>query len=233
MSGRVVVHRHHGSVLTGILAVFIGAVLVVLLLTVGEVAFDRIGFNSLDYVLILMGTLIGSTINIPVAKVQSEEPLLLVREVRVFGLYYRIPQMGVRHVSTVIAVNVGGAAIPILVSIYLLAGHPGLLPEAAVGLVLTAISVHLMARKVKGVGIVTPALLPPLAAAVIAYVVSPGSPAMVAYIAGSMGALVGADLTNLGGITKLGAPMVSIGGAGTFDGVFLTGIIAVLLVPLL
>ena len=48
-----------------------------------------------------------------------------------------------------------------------------------------------------------------------------------------MGALVGADLTNLGGITKLGAPMVSIGGAGTFDGVFLTGVIAVLLVPLL
>lgn len=56
---------------------------------------------------------------------------------------------------------------------------------------------------------------------------------MVAYVSGTMGVLVGADLTNLHGITKLGAPMVSIGGGGTFDGVFLTGLMAVLLVPLL
>ena len=233
MSGRVVVHRHHGGVLTGILAIFIAAILFLLFLTVGEVAFERIGFNSLEYALILAGTLIGSTINIPVAETRSEETILLAQEVRVFGLYYRIPRMGVRRVSTEIAVNVGGAVIPILVSIYLLAGHPGLLGEAAAGTILTAILVHLMARKVKGVGIVTPALLPPLAAALIAYLISPGSPAIVAYVSGSMGALVGADLTNLGGITKLGAPMVSIGGAGTFDGVFLTGVIAVLLVPLL
>jgi uncharacterized membrane protein len=80
---------------------------------------------------------------------------------------------------------------------------------------------------------VTPALLPPIAAAVIAYVVSPGSPAIVAYVSGTVGALVGADLTNLRNITKLGAPVVSIGGAGTFDGVFLTGLVAVLLVPFL
>jgi uncharacterized membrane protein len=52
-------------------------------------------------------------------------------------------------------------------------------------------------------------------------------------VSGTLGALIGADLTNLRGIGKLGAPMASIGGAGTFDGVFLTGIIAVLLVPLL
>ena len=30
-------------------------------------------------------------------------------------------------------------------------------------------------------------------------------------------------------VRRLGAPLVSIGGAGTFDGVFLTGILAVLL----
>jgi len=34
---------------------------------------------------------------------------------------------------------------------------------------------------------------------------------------------------NLGRIQGLGAPIVSIGGAGTFDGIFLSGIIAVLL----
>ncbi|MDA4131217.1 MAG: DUF1614 domain-containing protein [Thaumarchaeota archaeon] len=68
----------------------------------------------------------------------------------------------------------------------------------------------------------------------MALIISPPSgAAIVAYISGSMGALIGADLTNLRGITKLGAPVVSIGGAGTFDGVFLTGIIAVLIVSII
>ena len=53
--------------------------------------------------------------------------------------------------------------------------------------------------------------------------------AAVAYIGGSLGTLIGADLLNLSKVQGLGAPVVSIGGAGTFDGIFLTGIIAVLL----
>lgn len=211
----------------------LGFIVVFLLITVGEVAFQRIGFSSYEYILILAGTLVGSTINIPVARARGTEPRLEVDEVRVFGLYYRIPRIAQREVSTVVAVNVGGAVIPVLVSAYLLATHGGLLIDAAAGSIVTAVLVHLMARKVKGVGIVTPALLPPIAAAVIAYLVSPGSPAVVAYVSGTVGALVGADLSNLQSITKLGAPMASIGGAGTFDGVFLTGLIAVILVPFL
>ena len=217
----------------GILAAILGLIFVFLLITVGEVAFQRIGFSPYEYVLILAGTLVGSTINIPVARARGTEPLLEVQEVRVFGLYYRIPRVAKREVSTEVAVNVGGAVIPMLVSTYLLATHSGLLGDAAAGSIITAVLVHLMAKKVRGVGIVTPALLPPIAAAVIAYLVSPGSPAIVAYISGTVGTLVGADLTNLRNITKLGAPVTSIGGAGTFDGVFLTGLIAVLLVPFL
>jgi uncharacterized membrane protein len=48
-------------------------------------------------------------------------------------------------------------------------------------------------------------------------------------VAGTLGTLIGADLTNFGRIRGLGAPIASIGGAGTWDGVFLTGIVAVLL----
>ena len=40
---------------------------------------------------------------------------------------------------------------------------------------------------------------------------------------------IGADLLRLKDIRKLGAPIASIGGAGTFDGVFITGLLAVLL----
>ena len=45
--------------------------------------------------------------------------------------------------------------------------------------------------------------------------------------------MIGADLLNLDKIRGLGAPVVSIGGAGTFDGIFLTGIVAVLLASLI
>jgi len=233
LSGHLVVHRHHGGTFLAILAAILGAVTILLLVAVGEVSFERIGFSSFEYALILMGTLIGSTIDIPVWRVRGNEPLLEVREVKVFGLYYRVPRIGLRQVSTVIAVNIGGAIIPVLVSVYLLAEHASLLGEAAIGSIIMTILVHLMAKKVKGVGIVTPSLLPPIAAALIAYLLAPGSPAIVAYVSGTIGALVGADLTNLRGIAKLGAPVASIGGAGTFDGVFLTGVVAVLLVPLL
>jgi uncharacterized membrane protein len=54
----------------------------------------------------------------------------------------------------------------------------------------------------------------------------------VAYVAGTIGCLLGADILNLGSVADLGAPVASIGGAGTFDGVFLTGIVAVLIASL-
>jgi uncharacterized membrane protein len=44
-----------------------------------------------------------------------------------------------------------------------------------------------------------------------------------------LGTLIGADLLNLGKIQGLGAPVASIGGAGTFDGIFMTAVLAVLL----
>jgi len=233
LSGSVVVHRYHGSLLTAFLVLLVIFIFVILLVTIGEVAFERIGFDPLEFILILMGTLVGSLINVPVAELKSSEPLVEVQEMRIFGLYFRMPGVRYHQVSTTLAVNVGGAVIPVMVSVYLLATHVDLLPEAFAGVMVTAVLVHMMARKVKGVGIVTPALLPPVCAAIVAYLLVPGSPAVMAYVSGTLGALIGADLTNLRGTARLGAPMMSIGGAGTFDGVFLTGLVAVLLVPLL
>ena len=233
LSQRLVVHSYHRNFLSTVLALVAGAIIIILLLSLGDIAFERIGFNSIEYLLILWGTLLGSMINVPVGEVKSSEPRVAVQEVKVFGLYYRIPSVVYKQAITVIAVNIGGAVIPILVSTYLLLSHTTLIPAALLGTVVVGIMVHLMARKVKGVGIVTPSFLPPIIAAVVSYLLVPGSPAVVAYVSGTLGALIGADLTNLRGIGNLGASMASIGGAGTFDGVFLTGIVAVLLVPLL
>jgi uncharacterized membrane protein len=92
-----------------------------------------------------------------------------------------------------------------------------------------AIVCHLVAYPVHGVGIAEPMFVPPIATAIIAIIISRDYAAPLAYIAGSMGTMIGADLWNLDKVQGLGAPVASIGGAGTFDGIFLTGILAVLL----
>jgi len=89
--------------------------------------------------------------------------------------------------------------------------------------------IHAFARIVLGVGIAVPMVVPPLAAAGVAVTLAFRRAPPIAYVAGSMGALIGSDLWNLSRVGELATPVVSIGGAGTFDGVFLTGIIAGLL----
>jgi len=93
--------------------------------------------------------------------------------------------------------------------------------------------VHVVARPVPRLGIAVPTLLPGLFAVLTAVALHPAAMAGLVYVAGTLGTLAGADLANLGKVRRLGAPVASIGGAGTFDGVFLTGIIAVLLAGLL
>ena len=98
-------------------------------------------------------------------------------------------------------------------------------------LILAAICWHL-ATPVQGVVVTIPIFTPPIVAALAAMVVSWRNAAPLAYIGGSLGTLMGTDLLNLPNIPALGAPVASIGGADTFDGIFATGIMAVLLASL-
>ncbi len=145
-----------------------------------------------------------------------------------FGWTYIAPPTIVQD-ATVVAVNVGGALIPLLVSVYL-AVRSRLYGRMLVGTAIVAVIVYPLARIVPGVGIAVPIFLPPLVAAGVGLVLSFRRAPPVAYVAGCMGTLIGADILNLNRLQELGAPVVSIGGGGTFDGVFLTGIIAGLLV---
>ena len=158
---------------------------------------------------------------------------------RFFGMFYRIPVT--TPTTTTIAISIGGAVIPLLISIYLLSRSVSLTGSTLVlsfslpGMLLVAGVTHLTSRPVRGLGIMTPFFIPPLAALLCGLVFSSaaGSPEMgapiIAYASGTLGTILGADLLNLHRIRELGAPLVSIGGAGTFDGVFLTGRIAAFL----
>jgi uncharacterized membrane protein len=165
-------------------------------------------------------------VNVPVGTLPADHVVpggLVTR----FGSPWVIPRVE-GWSQTVVAVNLGGAVVPTLLSLYLLL-RSGLWLRAGLGVVVVAMIVHRIARLVPGMGIAVPSFLPPLVAAAAAVVLAPDAAPIVAYVAGTLGTLIGADILNLGHIRGLGAPVVSIGGAGTFDGVFLTGIIAVLL----
>jgi uncharacterized membrane protein len=177
----------------------------------------------------LLVSLIGSYINIPITRVASGQPHQ-AEVVRSFGIRYRVPTRYVTD-STIVAVNVGGAIVPVFISVYLLMQMPSIVVPALIGVAIVTAIVHRFAIPVPGMGIATPMLIPPIVAAACGYFLgsSEHHRDAVAFISGVIGTLIGADLLNLRKLRDLGAPVASIGGAGTFDGIFLTGIVAVLL----
>lgn len=189
-------------------------------------AFNKIGVAPEYMFSFLLFSIIGAFINIPVAKLPQDH-VHRQQVISVYGWRHIIPASPARS-QTVVAVNVGGALVPTTLSIYLLTVTPS--PgNALFATFLMTVIINRLARPVPGLGIAVPTLIPPALAALTAMIIAPTNSAAVAYIAGTMGSLIGADLLNLGKIRNLGAPIVSIGGAGTFDGIFMTGILAVLL----
>lgn len=192
-------------------------------------AFSRIGIPPEYLFSLLFLCIVGSMINIPIRRIRLDEEMDDWRVVSFFGMRFRPPRIG-RPNEMVIAINLGGAVIPALISLYLLVNslHPirMLLALAAVTYV-----VYKVARPVPGVGIAIPMFIPPIVAAIAAMIFNFEWAAPTAYMAGTLGTLIGADILHLDKLSRLRAPVASIGGAGTFDGIFLTGILAVLLAP--
>jgi uncharacterized membrane protein len=208
---------------------FLMAVIMLPFLMVGLIgeAFLRLGISPGLVFWLLILTLAGSLVNLPIYRYGGQE-VMRNQVVSYYGMRYRVHRPE-RPGTSVLAINVGGALIPLALSVYLLSKiNFGL--SLPILLVVVTVVVNRLARPVRGMGIGVPGLVPPLVAALGAYILcSPELRAPCAYIASTMGILIGADLMNLGRIPHLGAPVASIGGAGTFDAIFLSGIIAVLL----
>ncbi len=174
---------------------------------------------------VLLVCLLGSYVNIPIAY-WPERQVSTAAEVTYFGMRYVIPLVR-EWPATVLAVNLGGAVIPTLLSLYLIVKNR-LYGLSLAGIAVVATACYLLAKPEPGLGIAEPVFVPPLVTALVAVMLSRRYAGALAYASGSLGTLIGADLLNLGKIRGLGAPIASIGGAGTFDGIFLTGLLAVL-----
>lgn len=206
---------------------FLAAVVQVGALTI---AFDKLGLSPGSALLLLLASLFGSAVNLPLFTIASEPPpggggdLVPASPRRLL----RLPRREFAG-RTLIAVNLGGCLIPIGFSFYLLTYHP--LPWGRVAAAVAAVAIvsRLISRPIPGLGIGMPVFVAPLTAALVALLINPEASAPLAYICGTLGVLLGADLLRLNDIRRLGTPFASIGGAGTFDGIFLTGVVAVLL----
>ena len=184
---------------------------------------------------------IFSLVNIPVLRVVREIEVPTIRYVYFFGIPYTIPVFVRRKRKMIIAVNLGGAVIPLILSAIFIAkiatspySARVLISLLEVTLIVTFIS-YVIAKPVRGVGIVMPGFIPPLISAFFsaALTVPHAYAVLVAYSSATIGVLLGADILHLiKDWDKLQAPIVSIGGAGTFDGIYLSGIMSVIFLPL-
>lgn len=219
-------------------------------------ALGNLGFGFWMIVLLIIAIFVGSFINIPLGtlKPKTQKPKEEPAPRKPTGQYapsmydkmYRTdrfetePYASESSRGTQISINVGGAVIPILISIYIIlmgafgtiSHDPWYLAKIIAALAITTICVYLAAKPVRGIGIATPFFIGPIVTLAAALILGGGfglPAAGIAYVAGTLGTLIGADLLHLKDVPTQESSMLSIGGAGTFDGIFLTGIITALI----
>lgn len=203
-----------------------------LFLDIMIVALGKLGISPEWAPLIVLGMLLGSLVNIPVMREPLKRPLPR-NPMDIWGIQRYLPHLQRQVTERVIAINVGGFVIPMLLVVYevirLWRFYPQALGALVAAVLINVVICYSAARPVKNVGVMMPILLPGLAAALSALLLAPEVAPPVAFCAGVLGPVIGADLMNLGKIRREHVGMASIGGAGTFDGIVISGLLAVLL----
>ncbi len=205
------------------------SILLIIVLQIGvfSIVLTKLGLSPDSAILLLASTLLGSLINLRLFTMDSSAEDELPENYSIpRSLFHPIP---VLKGKIIVALNVGGALIPICFSLYLMSLHSVTPLQFIPAITIVASVSYFFSRPIKGLGIGIPVFIAPVTAAISALIISPEHSAPLAYICGTLGVLIGADLFRLKDIKYIGAPVAAIGGAGTFDGIFFTGIIAVLL----
>lgn len=189
------------------------------------VAFGKLDLSADSAYLLFITILVGSMINLPLFSMKSEPPNLEEIPPQLRELYRGMKYTG----NTVVMANVGGCVVPAAFCLYLLAHHPLNIFYVALAVGAVTLLSFKTSRSVPGIGMGMPILFAPILAALVSVALDPANAAPMAFISGTLGVLIGADLMHLKDIQKMGTPFASIGGAGSFDGIFISGIVAVLL----
>lgn len=224
----------------GCLSIFIALLLLLLmpliLVDLMSTALERLHLSRQVAALAVFAIIFGGLVNIPVYRLSRTEEQL-VDLFGVYGYWGWFPRLQRIRRETIIAVNLGGCVVPLLLAAWQViqmtrinAANPWMLMT-----LIAAASIFVcyrVARPVEGIGIMMPGFAAPLTCVGLTWLLLPiDSPhrVSVAFVAGVLGPLVGADLLHLKDITRISTGMLSIGGAGTFDGIVLSGVLAALL----
>jgi len=221
-----------------VILLIIGLVIILIpLLFLGVIgaAFTKLGFSWITAIVVVLLMLFGSYVNIPVYKIRRDMVHVTLDTNSVYGVgspYSQVPVW-----DTLISINLGGAILPICISLYLLyqavliTGTSLLVPVGA-GIALVALVTFVSTRPVPGVGLRVPLIIPALTALLIGLLLFGGAgiPATVlAFVSGTIGILLGGNLAQLHRIKGLDVADVSIGGAGTFGAIFICCILPALI----
>jgi uncharacterized membrane protein len=201
-----------------------------------QTALERLHLSPPFAFLAVVSIVIGSFLNVPVYRLERPGYVLEVRPPFPIPPFL-VPTIRLPH-ELVIAVNLGGAGIPTTLAAWealcVLTYYPDFAWAPLETTAVTALVCYLMARIIPGIGIALPALVPPLATllatwAFLGWTGDEELRAAVAFIGGVWGTLIGADLCHLKKVLRSPVNFVSIGGAGTFDGIVLSGVVAAFL----
>ncbi len=195
-------------------------------LDVVAVAVAKLGFSPGVAMLLFAAIVLGSAINIPLYERISQVPIIPGFADLWIARFLGIPLRKMEQ-KTIVALNVGGGLIPTLLALYEFTRSD----PFAILLVTTIVTFvsYFSAQIVPGIGIQMNALAAPLTAVLTAVLIVGSGAAPIAFAGGVLGTLIGADLLHLREIERMTPGVLSIGGAGVFDGIALCGLFALLL----
>ncbi len=218
------------------LILFIGFLLISPLLLFVFLVLVSIGVNPLLALTLTLGSLLASYINVTIVEITYYTPFAPFGD---FMKLFPIPIVMQRVDKLFIELNVGGAIIPVAVSIYLiltyLINNTAVMALFIMSLIISSFINWLDSRVIPGIGVALPTALPVLLTltfTLIATILFRANPLGFSYSLGSLSTLIGADLLNIGRVVRSMRGYVAIGGAGVFDGIYITGLASLVLASL-
>ena len=192
-------------------------------------ALEKLYLDPTTATALIFAIIFGGFVNIPIKRLHRPQPVT-THPLTIFGLHHVMPHWRKERQETIIALNVGGCIVPTGLALYeayhIAFTNNQTLLNICIASGINIIACYLTSKPIPNVGIVMPTMVSPLIAASAALLLSPDQAVPIAFIAGVTGPLIGADLFHLKKIEDLSVGIASIGGAGTFDGIVISGIIA-------
>ena len=210
------------------------AFIILVLLVFG---FETVGFKLSEALLIFIGSTLLFLTSFPSILVYFRGSLglgLIDMPLRVL-LFYGFITVGPKT-ELAIGFDLAGFFIPFFISLRMMFDRRSPFLASLLGIIIIAVVSYLSSHYVPGEGVVIENIYAiAIAASIVAIALSKRHWAAVgpiAYVSGSLGVLLGADLIRISKIMAFqpkGFAFASVGGAGVFDAIFLVGVLAVII----